>query len=199
MNHIEGLKALDGSLHNLKAYRQSFVDTPSFDSHRNALLTESVSKLEKLSFILKKCYETDAAVHQLPTLIFQEIMSGKSSNKYDQMFADKLLELGVYSEAFYYTAFRVYKIHEELGIKFKCVGVRDVRNHLIEHPEVLSQSIGTGNSGNGPVLKNGRQQGAMPKKKDEMDVFQDKGLFVNFKDFIESFDRRLLSVSTTVS
>ena len=198
MNRVEALKALDQSLLKLKDYRLSFVDTPDFDAHRNALLTESVSKLGKLSIILKQCYEIDEVVNQLPNLIIQELLSGKGSTKYDQVLVDKLLELDVYSEAFYYTAFRVYKINEELGIKFKCVGVRDVRNRLIEHPEVLSQSIGTGNGGDGPTLKNARQQGGMPKKKDEMDVFQDKGLFVNFKDFIESFDRKLLGLSTAV-
>lgn len=190
MNRNEAIEALAVSLEKITSYRDSFVDTDDFDYQRNSLLTESIQKLKKLSYILNRCYQLDDDINALPGLILQEVLAGKGSTKYDQELVDKLLELDVYCEAFYYTAFRVYKIHEELKIKFLCVGVRDVRNHLIEHPEVLSQSIGTGNVGNGPTIKNARQQGAVPKKKDEIEVFQDKGLFINYEEFIGAFDKK---------
>lgn len=191
MDVTTALKAIDDVEVKLTKYRDSFVDTENFDYQKNALLTESLQKLKKLRYILEQCYIIDSEVNMLPALIVQQVFAGKGNTEHDQKLVDGLLQLEVYCEAFYYTAFRIYKIFEELKIRFKSIGVRDVRNHLIEHPEVLSQSFGTGNAGNGPTIKNTRQQDAIPRKKDEMDVFQDKGLFTNYSEFIDSLDKKL--------
>ncbi|MBK9169469.1 MAG: hypothetical protein IPM24_18680 [Bryobacterales bacterium] len=63
---------------------------------------------------------------------------------------------------------------------FKCQGVRNVRNQLIEHPEggnsrVLIQSWGS-RSARGPVLKAARYG-------EQEHIFPDQGLYVNAEEF----------------
>lgn len=87
-------------------------------------------------------------------------------------------ELEFLTEAFYLFAFRlreIIKLLPELK-NFECEGVRDVRNHLLVHPErkdseVFIQSFGHGGS-QGPVIKALRYS-------DQVNISPDKGLFVN--------------------
>lgn len=93
------------------------------------------------------------------------------------------------TEAFYYFAFRTREVLRLLpGLaKFECVGVRDVRNHLIEHPEKQSKvfivSFGWGGK-NGPTVK------ALRYNYQE-DIFVDKGLYINAQEFKENLEVRL--------
>jgi hypothetical protein len=52
-------------------------------------------------------------------------------------------EVEFYAEAFYYMAFRLTKVLQKLPPfkSFEAPGVRDVRNHLIEHPLVLNRNF----------------------------------------------------------
>ena len=101
-------------------------------------------------------------------------------------------ELMDWTEAFYYFAFRARQLLRLLpGVKnFECVGVRDVRNHLIEHPEKQSKvfliSFGWGGA-SGPAVKALRVD-------DQKDIFVDKGLYVNAQEFKEDLERRLRAV-----
>ncbi len=93
------------------------------------------------------------------------------------------------TEAFYYFAFRFREVIRSVpGFKkFEAVGIRDVRNHLIEHPErqskVLSGSFQHGGS-EGPVLKPIRPEA-------QQGIFVDRGLFVNAAEMHDDLMRRL--------
>jgi len=111
------------------------------------------------------------------------------------------MEIRILTEAFYYFAFRVIsiadgdkKIGKPLpGVSFGSDGVRDVRNHLIEHPEkkhqIFRQSFSFGHEdGHGPRLKTGGPP-------TESAHFQDKGLYRNAaqftKNLLAAFERAM--------
>src|SRR4051812_33311547 len=56
---------------------------------------------------------------------------------------EKWTEMEVYTEAFYWISFRLLKVVQHLpGLEsYKSVGVRDVRNMLIQHPEGKASGI----------------------------------------------------------
>lgn len=96
------------------------------------------------------------------------------------------IELRLFTEAFYYFAARIRTIllHRTHPLpylqSFECKGVRDVRNHLIEHPEGVSsqvfvQSFSYGNA-QGPILKDSRPP-------DQGSAFADHGLYRNAEEF----------------
>lgn len=101
-------------------------------------------------------------------------------------------EMRLYSDAFYFFAGRAralvrHKANPLPGLgSFEAAGVRDVRNHLIEHPEgsashVFALSWAWGGP-QGPVLKAVRHEG-------QEDTFPDAGLYVNaqvFRDHLEA-------------
>ena len=68
-------------------------------------------------------------------------------NAFDKMGALQV-EIRTLTEAFYYFAWRTHTIVSSLPHlhSFKCVGVRDVRNHLIEHPEGRNSRVFVQNS-----------------------------------------------------
>lgn len=110
---------------------------------------------------------------------------------------DNLLQLRLYTEAFYYFAFRVFGLVRNgslVGLRpFKCPGVLGVRNHLIEHPEgalgVLEQSLGF-DPALGLLLKIDGRPGDATK-------FQDAGFHHNRDEFKEALDRCLSNAVRT--
>lgn len=108
-------------------------------------------------------------------------------------------EIELHTETFYYIAHRIWKIAESKkeplpGLKsFKCIGVRNVRNQLLEHPEgsgLLAQSFMVGGE-QGPTLK--------PDPQNEQDKFTDKGLEANALEFRTNLERLLDSVISQTS
>lgn len=106
-------------------------------------------------------------------------------------------EIRLLTEAFYYIAARVRAIlcHKKSPLpglsKFECVGVRDVRNKLLEHTEgkdsqVFIQSFGFGGA-NGPVLKAIRYSG-------QESIFPDAGLYKNATEFRDNLEKHLQKV-----
>ena len=103
-------------------------------------------------------------------------------------------ELKLLTESFYYLAGRIRTITKhksrplpELGV-FECEGVRNVRNHLLEHAggsssQIFIQSFGSGGP-NGPVIKAMRYGG-------QEQVFPDVGLYQNAEQFKLNFERVL--------
>lgn len=90
---------------------------------------------------------------------------------------------------FYQTAFRIIKITEKIPHlnKFTSNGVRDIRNHLIEHPEGKASRI-TFNSfsyskNDGPYIKGVRRNNEIN--------FMDRGFKVNSQEFISNFTKVL--------
>lgn len=109
-------------------------------------------------------------------------------------------EMRLLTESFYYLASRVRTIltHKSKPLprlsSFECKCVRDVRNHLLEHPEgrnsqVYVQSFGWG-APRGPVLK-------AIRRTDQKEVFPDQGLYRNADEFRVSLERVLKMALST--
>lgn len=103
---------------------------------------------------------------------------------------EKLLhEIELHTETFYYIAHRIRKILQQTKpvliphmSSFECVGVRNVRNHLLEHAEIdlLSNGFSVGGEG-GIVLK--------------PSVSKDEGLLLNAKEFWDNLERTIQKAS----
>ena len=93
-------------------------------------------------------------------------------------------EIRLLTEAFYYFAFRLCKIvRKTLKRKFDPVGVRNVRNHLIEHPIVPNYNFAYGaDLYFGPVVK---PYGSRPKP------IHDEGLYRDAQEVIDQLLRLL--------
>lgn len=107
-----------------------------------------------------------------------------------------MFEAEFYVESFYFMAFRVREILKKRDKKghlfpqlkgFESEGVRNVRNHLIEHPEnhggVLCQGFGIGDD-NGPRLKPGFSENDRPES-------MDKGMRLNAIEFKINLEKLL--------
>jgi hypothetical protein len=99
------------------------------------------------------------------------------------------LELKTFTEMFYYVAFLIRQLLRKSGrlpglSKFESRGVRDVRNHLIEHSVVRSNGFGFSPS-EGPLMRPGR-------KAAEREFVRDAGLFVNAKEFKANLEAALV-------
>jgi hypothetical protein len=109
-----------------------------------------------------------------------------------------MFEIKLFTECFYYLAGRIRSMlrHKEVPLpgleKFEALGVRNVRNQLLEHPEgansrVFINSWGFGAS-HGPVLKALRYEG-------QEQIFPDNGLYSNaleMKQNMESFLQQVI-------
>lgn len=94
-----------------------------------------------------------------------------------------LFEIETLTEAFYYLASRFRTFLRKGPFShlhsFECEGARNVRNHLLEHPEgrssrIFAQSFGVGGE-EGPTLKIERNAG-------QEHLFPDAGLWANAKE-----------------
>lgn len=102
-------------------------------------------------------------------------------------------ELRLLLEAFYYSAHRVRDILQDGAAElpglshFEAIGVRNVRNHLIEHPSRKSGVLIFSYAAGGPV---GPQLKPVRWSLDPPGT-QDNGLHKNAKEFEEALDRTL--------
>ncbi len=178
------------------------------DCFNSDLAAEVKERLQQLQWLLERIAAVEEQ-HDESLRLFridrskqvQSLKAGKKSNvavvtgpapSFDAwitLTAEACLEIRLMTEAFYYFAARVRTIlrHRSTPMpylsSFECAGVRNVRNHLIEHPEgansqVFVQSFTFGNP-EGPVLKSGRSP-------DKENVFPDKGLQPNAVEFNEN-------------
>jgi hypothetical protein len=100
-------------------------------------------------------------------------------------------EIRVLNEAFYYCAGRARTVLRDafpgLGT-FEVEGVRNVRNQLLEHPEGKNSTVIENGSSFGfdcgPVIKGVRRV-------DKVDVFPDKGLYINAQEFATNLEAKL--------
>jgi hypothetical protein len=105
-----------------------------------------------------------------------------------QHFIDTMGETQLLTEAFYYFAFRLRQVVRRLpGLQsFEAVGVRDVRNKLLEHPDdqedsgVTVRSFGFGGP-SGPRVK-------VIRDASQENVFPDNGLYVNAEELREQLE-----------
>jgi hypothetical protein len=98
-------------------------------------------------------------------------------------------EIRIFAEAFYYCAFRLTKVcQDQLGLKVAAVGIRDVRNHLLQHPEGKSSGVieqgSSWSPDSGVVLKGVRRV-------ENQNTFPDKGFHANARELAESLESTL--------
>jgi hypothetical protein len=113
----------------------------------------------------------------------------KVADAYHASMHQRALEIRTLTEAFYYFASRLRDVLREFPLlgNFESKGVRDVRHHLIEHPEKVSkifqQSIAYGDEF-GPRLKVGTPAGSGAR-------FSDNGLYANAEEFAQNLTDKL--------
>lgn len=165
-------------------YRQ--MDASGVPTFNKDLGSEVRERLEQLQFIINKVHDLRTSLANLPKLR----LTSEQTLQLDNI----LLEMKVLTESFYYLAFRIRTIVRNgngylPGLQnFECVGVRNVRNKLLEHAEgkdamVAINSFGVG-LGQGPILKAVRLT-------TQVDIFPDKGLFINAIEFAKNLEAHL--------
>jgi hypothetical protein len=126
---------------------------------------------------------------------WHEAIQSPATRELARKLSDIADDLEVLTESFYFLAHRACKAAQALpGLEsFESVGIRNVRNQLIEHPEgkssgVLMMSFGFGGDC-GPVIKALRLQ-------QQVDIWPDRGLFANADEFA---DNLIVSIKTALS
>jgi hypothetical protein len=112
------------------------------------------------------------------------------SRHFSDLHKDLVFQIKLFAEAFYYFAARRRTVlrHFPHLKSLDAPGVRNVRNHLIEHPDksssgVTQQNWGFGGQG-GPTLKNARRPG-------QEHVPIDRGLFINAAELRDNIESKL--------
>ncbi|WP_417327880.1 hypothetical protein [Halarcobacter sp.] len=189
--------AIDNIIELCRKY-QATLDLQDNEGFTNSqLINEVIDKLKRLKYIIK---EILLAHKELLILVPATMtpMPGGNTKYIDIEMEKHIMILYVQIDSFYYTANRIFVIFRDFlqpKAKFKADGIRDVRNRLIEHPEVLSQALDITNL----VLKNSRTQGftAPKSKKAEDEVFNDKGFFKNLEEFVKNLHKKVEELTVT--
>jgi hypothetical protein len=161
----------------------------------NWLLTQIRSREDKLRSIDEKCgaalkahierITAEGLSYGLNPIPQEDLMSREGFYRYIALMA----EIRLFAECFYYFAFRASRIIRNMPElkSFEAAGVRNMRNHLIEHPEardsqVLSWSFGFGGP-NGAVVKAIRESSET--------AHPDAGLYLNAREFAVNLETAL--------
>ena len=152
------------------------------------LAGEVETRLEQLDFVLMRILELD---RERIAFIDRENPDDPSDGR---VLRSNAFEIRLLTEAFYYFASRLRTVlrHKEepcpLLEGFECAGVRVVRNTLLEHPEGQDSRVfgwsWTVGSPEGPILK-------VHRENHQVDVFPDRGLYVNAQEVKENLEREL--------
>jgi hypothetical protein len=156
-------------------YRTSLPPAPESIRY---LGEEAQKRMLQLDWILRRIAQVDQELQVLA----QELPSGPGPavplpEGYARRALALIEETELFAEAFYYFAWRLRQVLRSLpGFKdFESIGVRNCRNHLVEHPEKkrgrLYNSFAS-NSLVGPVLKPSRPV-------NDTETYEDPGLFIN--------------------
>jgi hypothetical protein len=172
-----------------KQYREK-IKKEQQDTYPGRWLQEILKRLKQMSFSCNKVIEYENKILELVRTKDFDLKTCK--NEYDS----RMFEAEFYVESFYFMAFRVREILKKKDKQrylfpqlkgFESEGVRNVRNHLIEHPEkhggVLSQGFGIGDD-DGPRLKPGFGQNDRPES-------MDKGMGANASEFKHNLEKLL--------
>jgi hypothetical protein len=182
--------------------RQVAVD----QSFNGDLAAEAGKRLEQLNWILRRVALLEAKDEELrQQLPSHEIVDEESRTirqEINKRSREISTELGILSEAFYYFAWRAREVLKLLpNLKqFDCEGVRNVRNHLLEHAEKHGQiyinALSYGGE-QGPTLKAFRfdEQGNFSVR-EENNLSHDRGLYVNAAEFRDNLKKRLSNILT---
>lgn len=154
---------------------------------REDLASEVLERLRQLSYITIQLNQIDMQFGQL-AMVERVSQSGEKEFYSASFERDEHLRfvMRLLTESFYYFSFRIRQIlrnkdHQFPHLKnFESIGVRDVRNHLIEHPngqqsQIFNQTF-MWTQDSGMHLKSGRHDS-------ESSNFADVGLKANAKEF----------------
>lgn len=142
---------------------------------------ESRVRLQQLDVILHRIrvLHSQEARRRVKATALNDVAIGPEHYRLRSQGGRIKLELGIQAEAFYYLAHRATKcIQYAVGSKkFLPIGVRDVRNHLIEHPKALHWDFQY-HKPEGVVMKPFRHTTDA-----SVAVLRDAGLFLNAEEF----------------
>jgi hypothetical protein len=162
---------------------------PTQDGARSDLAEEVRERLAQLAFITAQLASINPQFKQT-AMVTKVNESGETEYYNAAPERDEHLRfvMRLLTESFYYFAFRTRTIlrndvHRFSGLRtFDCPGVRDVRNHLIEHPEGSHSRIFNRTFAwtmdTGMQLKSGRHEW-------ESSAFHDAGFNANSEEFAE--------------
>jgi hypothetical protein len=162
---------------------------------RDDLAAEVVERLQQLNYIIHQLDEIDSQFGKMVTIeVINERGEKEHYNAAHERDQHLQFVMRLLTESFYYFSFRARqilrnKVHAFPGLgSFEAVGVRDVRNHLIEHPEgelsrVFNRTF-MWSPDTGMHLKPSRHEW-------ENSSFVDVGIKANAKEFAERLSAAL--------
>jgi hypothetical protein len=184
-----------------------------FNSTRGAL-----DKLASISNVSGRPFVSEALnrVDQLQWLCVQIELIENEMAKIDwrvwestdpDRFHPRMIELQTLTETFYYIAWRLIALLDRddapipslRGLRSKCVGIRTVRNKLLEHPEASDSRVHIPSimfgTAEGPRLKlvaetKTDKDGKLLFRTNKADLF-DRGLWVNARELKEAIESKL--------
>ena len=208
----ECIASIDGCLAGMKASNRAMHDYQLWcralhGAACDAPLTEARHKLDQLSWLL-----TEIRAHIGTLLEATRSVEAPAPGNPDpasgmptaeelvwlndlRLLGEASIAIEVLTESFYWVAHRALLVTLSLpGLRgFRADGIRDVRNHLLAHPESANSGVVSTSSGfsfaAGPQVKPVRSD---PQAK----VWVDAGLFANALEFSANLNR---SVATAVS
>ena len=156
---------------------------------------EAGKRLRQLDWLCRKIGEYEAsAVEFLHTMISQANTNEPDAQEYWAALdaaEENSFEMETLVEGFYYLAWRLRNVIKNLPHlrRFECVGVRNVRNKLIEHPDrpdsgVLYGYMSSGNTQIGPIFQSIR----LPMDNIR---WQDAGLWFNAREFEQNLNEKI--------
>jgi hypothetical protein len=147
-------------------------------------IIEAQIRLKQAEYFLKRFRELDREQSSNDGSVHETAGGGMSTQLHDTPDV-----LKAHGEAFYYFAFRARDALEAIpgiDLKFDPVGVRNVRNHMLEHPDSahgLMVSWWQYDCPEGLILAPGSAAGQAR--------FTDKGLYPNAQEFIDKLTAKL--------
>jgi hypothetical protein len=155
----------EARLHFGRYYRWQVRTQPKFSGD---LAHEVGERLEQLGWILDNVRKIES---EMPPVL-------------DAQWHRDFKELWFFTESFYYFGWRTREVLRSLPLlaSFDALGLRNVRNHLLEHPEkqskIFQRSFSAGGP-RGPTIKG-------PRQSDQVNVFPDAGIYANASEFVDN-------------
>jgi len=159
------------------------------------LWVEAGERLAQIDFLYQRVVELQDESHAVSNQLLALVNKNggeytDAEDRFTSMLKEGTFQIRLYAEAFYYFAARFITILKRYPA-FKSLevpGIRNVRNHLIEHSDKPASGITQQNwshgSGVGPMFKTSR-------RKDQKPIPMDQGLFANATELRERIERKL--------
>jgi hypothetical protein len=156
---------------------------------------EAGERLAQIDFLYQRVVELQHSSHAISNQLLALVNENSGQytdgeDRFTSILKEGTFQIRLYGEAFYYFAARLVSILKRYPA-FKSLdvpGIRNVRNHLIEHSDKTASGITQQNwshgSGIGPMFKSSRREGQKP-------IPMDRGLFLNAAELREKIEARL--------